>query len=104
MKNKFQLVKNNKDIKNKELAISRDLAIFLQNREDDKQNKLNILNEVDNFITITQNRVVYANEDDTNIFGFLLNDALSTNIDYGQIYLSLYKTIIKNIATKCKIN
>ena len=63
-----------------------------------------LFNEVDNFITITQNRVVYANEDDTNIFGFLLNDALSTNIDYGQIYLSLYKTIIKNIATKCKIN
>jgi hypothetical protein len=51
MAKEFEFKEINKNKENKEnIVIKSDLAKFLQKREDDKQNKLNILNIVDKFI------------------------------------------------------
>jgi hypothetical protein len=60
MKNEFELAKNDKkDKKRDPIAITTDLAKFLKSKEDKKQDRLNILDSVDEFID--KNKKLYKN-------------------------------------------
>ena len=59
-----------------------------------------IFNEIASITSVNENRVVYANDDNTKIFGFILNDSLSKSSDYSPLYSTIYKNISLSIAKK----
>ena len=59
-----------------------------------------IFNEAVALTNIKEKKIVYANEDNTTIFSFLLNESLQNNPKFSYIYSEIYKRIAISMAQK----
>ena len=59
-----------------------------------------IFNEISVLSNQREHRIVYANEDNTTIFRFMLNENLMSNPTYGQIYAHIYRSLAIGVSKK----
>ena len=59
-----------------------------------------VFNEISVLSNMQEQRIIYSNEDNTQIFRFMLNENLQINPAYGMIYSRIYQSIAIEIAKK----